>query len=179
MVQYLTKEEVRQWRSSLEKITLEEFARRLGKEIEENKRTHDIVDMLVNNEAISITDELRARQKEEEQAAVAVATMPRPSAPVQSVPAVAVAEPPVAVAVALEASPVAVDVTFNKSLTEREQRVFDYLATKKGESVKAQELAQMLDIPRDYIYKYIRNLRKKIKEDVLVNSDEGGFILNV
>ena len=31
MPEYLTKEEIKQWRSSLEKITLEEFAKRLGK----------------------------------------------------------------------------------------------------------------------------------------------------
>ena len=37
MPSYLTKEEIRQWRSSLEKITLEEFAARLGKSVEEKK----------------------------------------------------------------------------------------------------------------------------------------------
>ena len=35
MSEYLSKEEIKQWRSSLEKITLEEFAARLGKKIEE------------------------------------------------------------------------------------------------------------------------------------------------
>ena len=33
MSEYLSKEEIKQWRSSLEKITLEEFAARLGKKI--------------------------------------------------------------------------------------------------------------------------------------------------
>ena len=37
MPNYLTKEEIKQWRSSLEKITLEEFAARLGKTIETEK----------------------------------------------------------------------------------------------------------------------------------------------
>ena len=37
MPEYLTKEEIKQWRSSLEKITLEEFAARLGKTIETEK----------------------------------------------------------------------------------------------------------------------------------------------
>ena len=37
MPNYLTKEEIRQWRGSLEKITLEEFAARLGKKVEEKK----------------------------------------------------------------------------------------------------------------------------------------------
>ena len=35
MSEYLTKEEIKQWRSSLEKMTLEEFSARLGKQIEE------------------------------------------------------------------------------------------------------------------------------------------------
>lgn len=173
MVQYLTKEEVRQWRSSLEKITLEEFAKRLGKEIEENKRTHDIVDMLVNNEAISITEEIKARQKEEQitspvpapKTAVAVAEKEAPKEQPEQLGEVSLAK--------------SFNITFTKALTEREQRVLEYLSSKAGISVKAQELAQVLDIPRDYIYKYIRNLRKKVKEDVLLNSDEGGFILNI
>ena len=38
MAEYLSKEEIRQWRSSLEKITLEEFALRLGKKIKEEKK---------------------------------------------------------------------------------------------------------------------------------------------
>ena len=41
MAKYLTKEEIKQWRSSLEKITLEEFAARLGKSIEEAKLVDD------------------------------------------------------------------------------------------------------------------------------------------
>ena len=37
MPEYLSKEEIRKWRSSLERITLEEYAARLGKVIEEEK----------------------------------------------------------------------------------------------------------------------------------------------
>ena len=37
MSEYLSKEEIKQWRSSLEKITLEDFAARLGKKVEEKK----------------------------------------------------------------------------------------------------------------------------------------------
>ena len=48
MPNYLTKEEIRQWRSSLEKITLEEFAARLGKTVEENKSTNDVVDIVMS-----------------------------------------------------------------------------------------------------------------------------------
>ena len=50
MSQYLTKEEIKQWRSSLEKITLEEYARRLGKILEEDKKTSDIIDIVMKNE---------------------------------------------------------------------------------------------------------------------------------
>ena len=48
MPNYLTKEEIRQWRSSLEKITLEEFAARLGKTVEESKATNDVVDIVMS-----------------------------------------------------------------------------------------------------------------------------------
>ena len=47
MPNYLTKEEIRQWRSSLEKITLEEFAARLGKTVEESKPTNYVVDIVM------------------------------------------------------------------------------------------------------------------------------------
>lgn len=167
MSNYLTKEEVRQWRSSLEKITLEEFAQRLGKEIKEEKRTHDIVDMITNNEAVSATPEVKIKK----------ASTPAPIA--TTVEPIAKIEEPKEEKEEEQQPSVQITLTFNKKLTDREQRVFDYLSTRKGESVKAKDLATILDIPRDYIYKYIRNLRKKIQENVLVNSDEGGFILNI
>ena len=46
MSEYLSKEEIKQWRSSLEKITLEEFAARLGKKIESAKPTNDLIDIV-------------------------------------------------------------------------------------------------------------------------------------
>ena len=52
MAEYLSKEEIKQWRSSLEKITLEEFAQRLGKTIKEEKETRDIVDMVMHNQSV-------------------------------------------------------------------------------------------------------------------------------
>ena len=55
MPNYLTKEEIRQWRSSLEKITLEEFAARLGKTVEENKSTNDVVDIVMSKGTSSNT----------------------------------------------------------------------------------------------------------------------------
>ena len=50
MSQYLSKEEIKQWRSSLEKITLEEYARKLGKVLEEEKQTSDIIDIVMKHE---------------------------------------------------------------------------------------------------------------------------------
>ena len=135
---YLSKEEIRQWRSSLEKITLEEFARRLGKQVEEKKQTHDIVDMIVNNEAISATPELPAKRTQKA---------------------------------------ITFKFTFKKKLTEREQKILDYLTKHVNEPVKATDLASLIGLPRDYVYKYIRNLRAKIAEEVLFNSNEGGFLL--
>ena len=46
MSEYLTKEEIRQWRSSLERITLEEYAARLGKKLEEEKETDGVAERL-------------------------------------------------------------------------------------------------------------------------------------
>ena len=56
MSKYLTKEEIRQWRSSLEKITLEEFAARLGKSVEESKPTNDLVDIVMSKGTSSNTN---------------------------------------------------------------------------------------------------------------------------
>ena len=50
MSEYLTKEEIKQWRSSLEKITLEEYAKKLGKVLEEDKKTSDIIDIVMQND---------------------------------------------------------------------------------------------------------------------------------
>ena len=64
-----------------------------------------------------------------------------------------------------------------KKLTDREILVLDSLIDSNGQSVKAQELAEKLDIPRDYIYKYIKNLRKKLQNATIGNSEEGGFVI--
>ena len=55
MPNYLTKEEIKQWRSSLEKITLEEYAARLGKVVEESKPTNDVVDIVMSKGTSSNT----------------------------------------------------------------------------------------------------------------------------
>ena len=53
MPNYLTKEEIRQWRSSLEKLTLEEYAAKLGKSVNTEKETNDIVDKVMTTGSIS------------------------------------------------------------------------------------------------------------------------------
>ena len=70
-------------------------------------------------------------------------------------------------------------MVFKKALTDREQKVFDHFAKNKNQIVYAKDLAGILDLPRDYVYKYIKNLRAKIDGDKLVNADKGGFILHV
>ena len=57
MSEYLSKEEIKQWRSSLEKITLEEYAARLGKKIEEAKPTNDLVDIVLKGKPVVSTSQ--------------------------------------------------------------------------------------------------------------------------
>jgi len=61
MQQYLSKEEIRQWRSSLEKITLEEFAARLGKVINEEKETRDIVDIVLEKDPLLVHESYKVK----------------------------------------------------------------------------------------------------------------------
>ncbi len=52
----LSKEEVKHGEVSLEKITLEEYAARLGKVIEEEKQTNDLVDIVFKRTAGYVKD---------------------------------------------------------------------------------------------------------------------------
>ena len=72
-----------------------------------------------------------------------------------------------------------VEFSFKKSLTAREQLVFDHFLSNKNTIVYAKDLAKILELPRDYVYKYIKNLRSKLNEDVLQNADNGGYLLKV
>ena len=72
-----------------------------------------------------------------------------------------------------------VRIVFKKALTDREQKVFDHFVEHKNKIVYAKDLASLLDLPRDYVYKYIKNLRAKIEGENLKNADKGGFILNI
>ena len=55
--------------------------------------------------------------------------------------------------------------------------VFEYFLNNIGKTVFAKDLAELLELPRDYVYKYIKNLRAKIEGDKLRNVPSGGFIL--
>ena len=72
-----------------------------------------------------------------------------------------------------------INITFKKALTSREQLVFDHFYENKNTIVYARDLAKILELPRDYVYKYIKNLRSKLNEDVLQNADNGGYLLKV
>ena len=70
-----------------------------------------------------------------------------------------------------------INIVLKKSLTDREQLVFEYFLNNIGKTVFAKDLAELLELPRDYVYKYIKNLRAKIEGDKLKNVPSGGFIL--
>ncbi len=224
MSEYLSKEEIKQWRSSLEKITLEEFAARLGKKVEEKKETNDLIDIVLHGQPVisnepewsskaerlsTIAD--RAYEKEKE---LYVSPFSAKNLQVEDTAKI-VAEPekkqketkkkievkpqvPKATKVKKVSKTLSeaakeivsenktgdtlrdeVRVVFKKSLTDREQKVFDYFAANKNKIVYAKDLATLLDLPRDYVYKYIKNLRAKIEGEALKNADKGGFVLSL
>lgn len=217
MPNYLTKEEIRQWRSSLERITLEDYAKKLGKVIQEEKETNDMVDITLKqnhstryiseDEAISAPKQtVRAerisslaqqsfeREKEISYADLKQTTTTNKTEPKkvsakteiketkkatkkESVKEKKVEQPKAN----LQATIIEEDVqlTFKKNLTPREQAVFEHFLNNKNSIVYAKDLAQVLDLPRDYVYKYIKNLRAKLNEDALHNANNGGFILEV
>ena len=210
MPNYLTKEEIRQWRSSLEKITLEEFAARLGKEVEEKKPTNDLVDIIMTKGTSSTTDTNindgfskiaeRAFERERQISHTSFSIsrnqiLDKAGSKVKKVVENKSAKEkptlkePVKQNIIEENSSVLkeakvlaskkdVQIKLKKALTDREQMVFDYLMTNIGKTVFAKDLANLLDLPRDYVYKYIKNLRAKIEGDKLKNVPSGGFVLS-
>ena len=186
MAEYLTKEEIKQWRSSLERITLEEYAARLGKIIEEAKPTNDLVDMVMNEEPKLTTIQHSNDNKQDKFSAIAQRAFERerqlshtPFSVSKPKPA---AKTDVKETVSKETAAKScesqdINIVLKKSLTDREQVVLDYLLANPGKTVYAKDLAALLDLPRDYVYKYIKNLRAKIEGDKLQNCPGGGFIL--
>ena len=221
MPDYLTKEEIRQWRSSLERITLEEYAKRLGKVIAEEKETNDMVDMVYKHSSevryVSSEDaipaqnsfkaeristlaqqsferekELSAKKDLRELAKAARAAKKETIKPdVKEIKKQEAVLKEVKKEIKLKKEAKApkqeapasvreeVQITFKKNLTPREQAVFEHFLNNKNSIVYAKELAQVLDLPRDYVYKYIKNLRAKMNENAIQNADNGGFILEL
>lgn len=196
MPEYLSKEEVKQWRSSLEKITLEEYAARLGKVIEEEKQTNDLVDIVLKGQPVM--SKIEDMAKGEKISSIAQRTFDREktisntpfAVPVneKKAPAKVQKEEKAIVKAEKIESPKKVEnislrdevrLTLNKTLTDREQMVFDYFLNNQNKIVYAKDLATLLELPRDYVYKYIKNLRSKIDGDKLQNADNGGYVLSV
>jgi DNA-binding response OmpR family regulator len=124
----LSYEEIRLWRSSTEKITLEEFAQKLGKKLCCEKDTQDLYDVVKTQETTK--------------------------------------------------TEILPEITFKKELTSRETVVFAYLNQNKGRIVFVKEIAKILSLPNDYVYKYIKNIREKLENDILENAEKGGYILH-
>lgn len=206
MSEYLSKEEIKQWRSSLEKITLEEYAARLGKKIEEAKPTNDLIDIVLKGKPVisnegewkqthaerlsSIAErsydierdiapspfsihKIHTQDETVEEKSVKTKTIKKTAAKKTTAKSSKKAE-----AVKTETLRDEVRIVFKKALTDREQKVFDHFVENRGKIVYAKDLAALLDLPRDYVYKYIKNLRAKIDGENLQNADKGGFILN-
>ncbi len=227
MSEYLSKEEIKQWRSSLEKITLEEFAARLGKKVEEKKETNDLIDIVLHGQPV-VSNEPEWNAKAERLSTIAERAMEKEkelyvspfsaknlkldeAVPVErkeqksketkketkSITHKVAAKttkshPKKAEKTLAKAEKNIINntktgdnlrddvrVVFKKALTDREQKVFDYFASHKNKIVYAKDLATLLDLPRDYVYKYIKNLRAKIEGESLKNADKGGFILSI
>ena len=193
MSEYLSKEEIRKWRSSLERITLEEYAARLGKIIQEEKHDESLVDNVMLRTLTSMSTEkyapktekiqtlaIKSFNKEKEiQEKKETKTVAKKQEIAKKVP---VAEKKVEVKKVKEVKETkeeAVEYSFKKALTAREQLVFDHFLSNRNTIVYAKDLAKILELPRDYVYKYIKNLRSKLNEDVLQNADNGGYLLKV
>ena len=220
MSEYLSKEEIKQWRSSLEKITLEEFAARLGKKVEQKKETNDLIDIVLHGQPVvsedsswkasrverltSIADRAYEKEKElyvspfsaqnlksdtqksakDSKKATAkkqetVADAAKKVSAKKSDKALAEAKRVIEDTNTMDSLRNDVRIVFKKALTDREQKVIDFFAAHRNEIVYAKDLAELLELPRDYVYKYIKNLRAKIDGEALKNADKGGFVLNV
>ena len=166
MSEYLSKEEIKQWRSSLEKITLEEYAKRLGKTLKEEKQTRDIVDIVLKNEKFAASVSEIKNEKPKEQ----VLKIAKKSVQLQN-ETMKKEDKSKDLTQSLK-------ITFKKPLTQREQAVLEHFIKNKNQIVFAKDLASVLELPTDYVYKYIKNLRTKINEDILQNATKGGYRLN-
>ena len=192
MSEYLSKEEIRAWRSSLERITLEEYAARLGKVIQEEKHDDSLVDSVMFRSLSTMSVEKYAPKTEKIQALAIksfnkekeIVEKKEVKTPVKKVetekkPVVTEKKKEVAKERTIKESVSDINFSFKKALTAREQLVFDHFLENKNTIVYARDLAKILELPRDYVYKYIKNLRSKLNEDILQNADNGGYLLKV
>ena len=205
MSEYLSKEEIKQWRSSLEKITLEEFAARLGKKIEESKPSRDLADIVLKGQPVISEADTRIQVRAEKLSAIAERAMNREREisitpftmknientlkdPVEE--KVEKVEKTTKKVSSKKAKTeeikfnesdlrTEVNVVFKKALTDREQKVFNYFFENKNQIVYAKDLATLLNLPKDYVYKYIKNIRAKIENGELQNAEQGGFMLSI
>ncbi len=193
MSEYLSKEEIRKWRSSLERITLEEYAKRLGKVIQEEKHDDSLVDSVMFRslnamstdkyavktekiQTLAIKSFNKEKEISEKKEVKAVAKKVEPEKKVAPAP---VKEKEMPKEKLVKEAIENINISFKKALTNREQLVFDHFLENKNTIVYARDLAKILELPRDYVYKYIKNLRSKLNEDVLQNADNGGYLLKV
>ena len=190
MPEYLSKEEIRKWRSSLERITLQEYAARLGKVIQEERHDDSLVDTVMIRSLSSMTTEkyvpatekiqslaIKSFDKEKEVKKEVKATVKKEVVEKKSVKTSSKKETAKSSAKAVASDKIS--YSFKKNLTTREQMVFDHFLENRNTIVYAKDLAQILELPRDYVYKYIKNLRSKLNEDILQNADNGGYLLKV
>ncbi len=195
MSEYLSKEEIRKWRSSLERITLEEYAHRLGKILQDEKPDDSLVDSVMIRSLNSMSVEKYTPKAEKIQTLAIKSFNKEKEIKKEEKPAVKVKETQKKSPVNIETKKKEqqksnekevkkptnenVNFAFKKSLTTREQLVFDHFLANKNTIVYAKDLAKILELPRDYVYKYIKNLRSKLTEDILQNADNGGYLLKV
>ena len=167
MSEYLSKEEIRKWRSSLERITLEEYAARLGKVIQEEKHDDSLVDSVMFRSLTSMSVD-KYTPKTEKIQTLAIKSFNREKEIVDKKEVKPVAKK---VETEKKVAPVSskkkeivkeatvkeatdnIDFSFKKALTSREQLVFDHFLENKNTIVYARDLAKILDLPRDYVYK--------------------------
>lgn len=203
MSEYLSKEEIKQWRSSLEKITLEEFAARLGKKIEESKPSRDLADIVLKGQPVISEADTRIQVRAERLNSIAERAMNREreisttpfsiknienalkETPLEKVEKtskkVSAKKTTKTEEIKTEEKDLRaeVNVVFKKALTDREQKVFNYFFENKNKIVYAKDLATLLELPKDYVYKYIKNIRAKIENGELQNAEQGGFMLSL
>ena len=144
---------------------MEEYAKKLGKVLEENKQTSDIIDIVMQNEKRLYTS------KEKTSAQKQILKVAAKAQKVQDKIINNTQENSL--------KNIKSKLTCKKPLTAREEAVLAHFAQNKGEIVYAKDLAAILNLPTDYVYKYIKNLRTKIAQDVLQNATKGGYIFNI